>query len=218
MYYMPILNKLITAFLALAGCTSLIITGEINLLMSASGIGLLPGYYHFLKGDNLAPRRVVGLLAGVTFLVFLFDAAIVSRDVFLAVAHMTITFQAIKSFDLTEPWDDLQVYFMSLLQLIIASELTMSFAFGIIFIFLLIMLVTAMVFSHYLKQGMVLTAAVLKPVAVISILTMIATTIFFLILPRTTEKFLGRSYVKGIQTAGFSEKVDFGSFGAVKLD
>src|SRR5512134_827696 len=150
---MPIRYKGITAILALTGCLSLLITGEVNLLMCLGGLTLFPGYYRFFKGYPQASKRAGAILAQAALLVFLADASIISGDVFLAVAHMTITFQGIKSFDLKEPWDHLQVYFMSLLQLIIASELTRALAFGVIFIVFMILLVTAMVFSHFLKEG-----------------------------------------------------------------
>jgi len=83
----------------------------------------------------------------------------------LAVAHLTITFQAIKSFDLKEPWDHLQVYFMSLLQLIIASDLTRSLTFGFVFVVFMGLLVTAMVLSHFLKEGALGSISIRKPVS-----------------------------------------------------
>ena len=90
------------------------------------------------------------------------DALIISNDYFLAVAHLTIAFQAIKSFDLREPWDHLQVYFMSLLQLIIASELTYSLAYGALFVFFLIAFVNAIIFAHFMKEGITVKAGTKK--------------------------------------------------------
>lgn len=215
---MPILYKFITSFLALTGCVSLLFTGELFPLMTISGIGVIPGYYTFLRGDRPAPRLAIGTFSLITLLVFIFDSLFISGDVFLAVAHLTITFQAIKSFDLKEPWDHLQVYFMSLLQLLIASELTRSLVFGAVFIIFMIMLVTAMVLSHFLKEKVIGRISIKKPVIVISILTLFTTIVFFIVLPRTTQRFLGKSHMRGIKTSGFSERVDFGSFGDVKLD
>jgi transglutaminase-like putative cysteine protease len=215
---MPILYKGITAILALTGCLSLLITGEVNLLMCLGGLTLFPGYYRFFKGYPQASKRAGAILAQAALLVFLADASIISGDVFLAVAHMTITFQGIKSFDLKEPWDHLQVYFMSLLQLIIASELTRALTFGVIFIVFMILLVTAMVFSHFLKEGALGKVRLRRPVIVIVALTMVFTSLFFIVLPRTPQRFIGKSHFRGIKTIGFSDKVDFGSFGDIKLD
>ncbi len=215
---MPILYNLLTAILALTGCLSLVMTGEVGLLMSVSGIALIPGYYRLLKGGQPAPRWAVGMLSVLTLAVFVFESA-ATGDVFLAVAHLTIAFQAIKGYDLKEPWDHLQVYFMALLQLIIASELTYSLLFGVVFMIFMVLFVTAMVLSHFLKEDYRARPELKKPVFVISLLTLISTLIFFVVVPRTPYRFMGRGHERGeIKTTGFSDTVDFGSFGAVKLD
>jgi transglutaminase-like putative cysteine protease len=219
------LYRLLTAVLAFTGCISLVMSGEVNPLMSLTGIGLFPGYYRFLRGMPCAPKWAISGFSVLTLFVFFFDTLIISNDYFLGVTHLTITFQAIKSFDLKEPWDHLQVYFMALLQLIIASELIYSIAFGIIFILFLITFVSAIVFAHFMKEGTMLLrsnnndkVSIKKPVIYISLLTLMITVIFFVSIPRVSEGLWGKSHKKSIRTAGFSEKVDFGSFGDVKLD
>ena len=215
---MPILYKSLTAVLALTGSVSLLITGEMNLLMCTGGLSIIIGYYRFFKDRAQASKRVAAVLAQTVLFVFIADAFIITGDVFLAVAHMTITFQGIKSFDLKEPWDHLQVYFMSLLQLIIASELTRALTFGVIFVIFMVLLVTAMVYSHFLKEGTLGRVRIRKPVFAIVMLMMICTAIFFMVLPRTPQRFIGRSHVRGIKTVGFSDSMNFGSFGNIKLD
>ncbi len=215
---MPILYKSITAVLALTGCISLLITGEMNLLVSTGGLSIFGGYYRFFRSRPQASKRVAAILAQAALFVFIADASVITGDVFLAVAHMTITFQGIKSFDLKEPWDHLQVYFMSLLQLIIASELTRALTFGVIFVIFMILLVTAMVLSHFLKEGALGRVSIRRPVTAIVMLTVFFTAIFFMALPRTPQRFIGKSHIRGIKTVGFSDKVDFGSFGQIKLD
>ncbi len=215
---MPILYKVVTAVLAVTGCLSLLLTGELNLLMTVSGLAIVPGYYRFLKGRVPAPKWAISALSLLALIVFLTDSLIISGDVFLAVAHLTILFQALKSFDLKEPWDHLQVYFMSLLQLIIASDLTRSLIFGVVFVVFMVLLVTAMVLSHFLKEGALGRINIRKPVLLISFFTLLVTVMIFVIIPRTSQKFFGKGHARGIKTTGFSEKVDFGSFGDIKLD
>ena len=215
---MPILYKVITAVIAVTGCTGVIISGEVNPLMTLGGAALIPGYYRFLKGRTNAPGWAIGIFSVMALLVFLFDTTLISEDVFIAVAHLTIAFQAIKSFDLKEPWDHLQVYFVALLQMIIASELTDSVAFGALFVLFMVLLVSAMVFSHFLKEGARGGVKIAKPVLVISLLTLLITSLFFIVIPRSPFKFIGRSHSRGVKTTGFSERVDFGAFGTVKLD
>jgi transglutaminase-like putative cysteine protease len=214
---MPIFYKTVTFVLALTGCASLVISGELNPLMALSGVAMLPGYYGFLRHGRYAPGWAVGLFSLAALVVFSFDSY-VSGDVFLAVAHLTIAFHAIKSFDLKEPWDHLQVYFVSLLQLIIASELTHSVAFAFIFIVFILLLVTAMVLSHFLKEGRLGKVGVAKPVMAITLLCLFMTILFFVAIPRTPFRFFAKGHLRGIKSVGFSERVDFGSFGSVKLD
>ncbi len=212
------LYKFLTAVLACTGCIGLVISGEINLFMSMTGVGLMPGYYRFLKGMSPAPKWVIGGCSILTLLVFVLDSFFISRDSFIAIAHLTITFQAIKSFDLKEPWDLLQVYFMALLQLIVASELMYSITFGFLFMLFLVVFVAVIVFSHFIKEDAKTKVDLKKPVLYISLLTMLITVIFFLSIPRVSGGILSKGHLKRIKSVGFSEKVDLGSFGKFKLD
>lgn len=212
------LYKIITAALACTGCAGLVISGETSLLMSITGAGLLPGYYRFLKGMPPAPQWVIGGCSVLALLVFFLDSILSSGDYFIGVAHLTITFQAIKSFDLKEPWDHLQVYFMALLQLIIASEIMYSVAFGFLFVLFLVFFVTAIVFAHFMKEGATLRVDLRKPILSISLLTLIVTVVFFISIPRISGGIWSKGHAKKIKSVGFSEKVHLGSFGAFKLD
>ena len=215
---MPQIYKILTFILAFTGCLSLLMTGETMVFMSLTVIGIFPGYYRFLKGEPQAPKWVIGGLSVLTLLIFFLDSFFISNDYFLAVAHLTLTFQTIKSFDLKEPWDHLQVYFMSLLQLIIASELTHSIAFGVIFVLFLVALVSAIVLAHFIKEGTTSRVEIRKPVVLISALTVLVTMAIFVSVPRISGGVFGKGHMKSIRTVGFSERVDFGSFGDIKLN
>ena len=215
---MPQIYKILTFILAFTGCLSLLMTGETMVFMSLTVIGIFPGYYRFLKGEPQAPKWVIGGLSVLTLLIFFLDSFFISNDYFLAVAHLTLTFQTIKSFDLKEPWDHLQVYFMSLLQLIIAYELTHSIAFGVIFVLFLVALVSAIVLAHFIKEGTTSRVALRKPVVLISALTVLVTIAIFVSVPRISGGVFGKGHMKSIRTVGFSERVDFGSFGDIKLN
>jgi protein-glutamine gamma-glutamyltransferase len=215
---MLIFFNILTSVIALTGCISLFISGEINPIISLTGAALFYGYYRLMTDMPQAPKWSVGMLSVLTLILFLFDAFMVSDDYLISVANLTIFFQAIKSYDLREPWDHLQVYFVSLLQLIIASELTHSIAFGVLFIFFLIALVNAIILAHFIKAGTGVKIQIKKPLIYISLLTLFVTAIIFIAAPRITGGLWGKGRQKSIKTAGFSDKVDFGSFGDVKLD
>jgi len=211
--------KVITALMALTGCFALLITGELNYLMAVGGIAAVPGYYRLLKGREAFSKRSVSLLASMALAVFLFDVTVVSGgDILLGVAHLTIVFQAVKSFDIREPWDHLQVYFVSLLQLVVASALTQSAVFGAVFLFFSVMLVVAMIFSHYVRKGRSAVTGMKAPVSLILILTFVLTGLIFMALPRRSFRIIGGRHLEAVRVSGFSDRVEFGDFGRMKLD
>ena len=156
------LYSALTFIIAFTGCISLFMSGEINGVLALPGTALVYGYYRSFRGMAQAPKKAVSLLSAITLLIFIADAFIISHDYLISVANLTILFQAIKSYDLKEPWDNLQVYFMSLLQLIITSELTHSLAFGALFMLFLIAFVIAMMLAHFQKEGVTINAIAKK--------------------------------------------------------
>jgi len=215
---MPQAYNILTAVIAFTGCSALIMSGELNPVMLIPGIGLFLGYYRLLRGLPPAPKRAISAFSLAALFLLIFDAVGITGDFFIAVAHMTIVFQTLKSFDLREPWDYLQVCFMSILQLVITSELTYSIAFGVIFVFFLIAFVVTIALSHFIKEGIRRGARLRRPLIYISIATVVSTALLFMAIPRVGAGVFGRKSSKGIRTVGFSEKVEFGSFGDVLLD
>jgi transglutaminase-like putative cysteine protease len=214
---MPGTYKLFTAIVALIGNVSLIATGEMDPLFSILGTGLLWGYLRSMKGYASLPKKVVGILSLLTFTVFVVDSYM-GGDIFLSVAHMTLVFQTLKSFDIKEPWDPLQVFFVSLLQLLMASELTNSLSFGVVFLIFLVFIVVSIVLGHFVKEDQKVFRPFLGPVFLITLCSLLLTVVFFVSIPRFQRGLWGKSFLEGIKTTGFSKKVDFGSFGKVKLD
>jgi len=214
---MPGIYKLFTAVVAMIGNISLISTGEMNPFFSIIGSGLIYGYYRSLRGYRQLPKWAVGSLSLTTFLIFLLNLY-VNSDVFISVAQMTLIFHTIKSFDIKEPWDPLQVFFVSLLQLLMASELTNSIYFGIIFILFVIFIVVSILLGHFVNEGQKRFRSFIIPITSITVLTIILTSLFFISIPRFRSGLWGRSLSRSIKTTGFSEKVDLGSFGRIKLD
>lgn len=214
---MPGIYKLFTAIVALIGNVSLVSTGEMNPIFSIIGSGLLYGYYRSLRGYPQLPKWAVGSLSLTTFIIFLLNLYI-NKDVFISVAQMTLIFQTIKSFDIKEPWDPLQVFFVSLLQLLMASELTNSIYFGIIFILFVVFIVISILLGHFVAEGQRIFRPFIIPIASITVLTIMLTTVFFVSIPRFRGGLWGKSLSRGIKTTGFSDKVELGSFGNIKLD
>jgi transglutaminase-like putative cysteine protease len=131
---------------------------------------------------------------------------------------MTLIFQTIKSFDIKDTWDPPQVFFVSLLQLLIASELTSALSFGVVFILFLVFIVVAVLLGHFVREGQLKFGPYVRPITYITVMILLMTVMIFVSLPRLRSSLWGKSFAKSIRTTGFSDRVDFGSFGAVKLD
>ena len=217
-WYMLTLYKYITASLAFAGCLGLMITGELNPVFIMPGIMMLPGYYRYIAGRPPISRWLVAGLALLEVFVLGFDILFVSSDFLIAIAHMTIVFQALKSFDMREPWDPLQVYFMSILQVIITSELSLSILVGVFFAVFLVLFMAAMVFSHFMKEGTLREVRFVKPALYITLGALFLTVIFFVSIPRLSGGLWGRQSSTGLRSVGFSENVELGSYGRVLGD
>ncbi len=215
---MQLAFRILVAALAFTGSLSLLVSGELNLLFVLPGLAMIPGYYRYIRGYEPVSRWLIAGLALVELGVVAFDSLMVSGDFFIAVAHMTIIFQALKSFDMREAWDPLQVYFMSMLQVVMTSELTLSIAMGGVFVVFLFIFMAALVFSHFMKEGTLEKVKFRAPLITISVVALLATLLFFISIPRVRGEIWGRDTSSSIRTVGFTENVDFGSFGRVLED
>lgn len=224
---MPRRYRLLTGLTAIGGSFALVITGELNPVFYPFIFLSLIGYRRLLKGAPQAPKIIIGLSSVAGLFIFLFDAFILTGDYLVSVAHLSLIFHAIKSFDIKDPYDPLQVYFMTLLQLVIASEFTVAMLFGIVMILFIIMFIIVMNMAHYIKEtqdtkwGPSFTPKNLRffggPIPSLILLTIILSAVFFVSLPRLKYGLWGKSHVKGIKNAGFSERMAL-SEGELKLD
>lgn len=215
---MPLPYKILTSLIALIGCASLALSGQLNpgVLIPAGMIFI--GYYRYLRGLAQAPQRLIGGLSIAVLVMLVPDAIFISGDLIVAVAHLTILFQAIKSFDLKEPWDPMQVFFMSLLQLVITSELSQSILVGVVFGVFLFVLVVALVFTHFIKQGSAGSVRMGRTFWVVSLCVFAMSVVLFVSIPRVHHGLFGKKKQKSVKTVGFSDSVDLGSFGEVLKD
>jgi transglutaminase-like putative cysteine protease len=213
---MPERYKFLTALTAVAGSLSLIATGEPNPVYYPFLLLMLYGYWRLLKGKPQGSRFVIGASSIGGLIIFLVDVFIVTGDYLLSVAHLSFIFHAIKSFDIKEPYDPFQVYFMALLQLVVASEFTVAMLFGGIIILFIILFIFVMNMAHYIKER-VEPSIPLKTVGLLIGASVVISIIFFISLPRLKYGLWGKSHIKGIKNAGFSERMDLSS-GDLKLD
>jgi transglutaminase-like putative cysteine protease len=214
---MPKGYRLLTALTAVTGCVSLMVTGELNPMFMAAMPLVIAAYYRLYMGRPQATKETVNALSAVVVVLFPVDVFIISGDVVVAVAHLTLLFHAIKGFDVKEPWDTLQVLFMSLLQMLVASELTLSPVFAAVFLVFMAVMTVSISYSHLVREGGDDIRPFIKPIFAVTLMTALMTAAFFVSIPRFNRGLWGRSHTRGLKT-GFSKNVRLGEFGELKLD
>ncbi|NOZ13820.1 MAG: DUF3488 domain-containing transglutaminase family protein, partial [Acidobacteria bacterium] len=198
-------------FIVIISHTALLITGE----MPKPLFFLMPvtaaGYLSLIRGKAPAGRWILNIAAFATLVFFICDMFIISGDLLIAVGNLTLAFHAIKSFDIRTPGDGLQVFFMSVIQLVVASELGQPLVFAVIFLIFIASSILFIMASYQaaeveemprglMKSGIVLTLFVLPLVAVV-----------FIVIPRGAGGLFGsRNRQKAM--SGFDDKVSLGTF------
>lgn len=215
---MPIGYSVFTGILALAGQLGLIMTGDITPILYPMVPMAMYGYSRLVRGRRMAPKWAVGAGAVLTMLLFGADITAGGSDVLLAVAHLTIIFQALKSFDMRDPWDNLQVFFMSLLQVLVTSELTRSIAFGALFVIFVVAMAGAVTLSHFIKEGTSSRVSLPGPVTFVSATIIALTVVSFIIIPRPRGGYFGGERGSNAPEVGFSGNVRLGALEGMKLD
>ncbi len=214
---MPKGYKLLTFLVAFIGNLSLVVTGQLNPVFILLGGLFIVGYIRSLKGLPQANRYVIGVGSTIILGIFLLDSFVVTGDVIVGVAHLSLLFHALKSFDIKDPWDPLQVFFMSLIQLLLASELTRSMLFGVSFVIFIVLMVFAIFYSHLIKEGHKDLRPFIKPISLLALSVFVLTTVVFILSPRLQGSLWGKPLSKGMRS-GFKENIKLGGLGNIKLD
>lgn len=195
------------------------LTGMTNPLLAWPAVFMPIGYLRTYRNIPPLPRRTVGLLVFLELALFILDTAVVSRDILISVTHLTIAFQALKSFDIAGHEDHTQVHFMGLLQVVLVSEMTLSIWFAALLLAFMVNLVYSQM-DGYLNEfrsenPVPVTGAAVRT----SFRMLMLLAVFFVALPRAGHLGLwGKSHVKKINATGFTEAVEFGSYEGVKRD
>jgi hypothetical protein len=183
-------------------------------------------------------RRTWTVLMLIAFILFLLDVALISQDLLLAGARFLVVLMAHKLFVLNERKDYLHLYAVSLLQLLAAAVLTVELWYGAIFVAYLLAAIWTLLLYHLrneTEEAAALRRAsgkppdpVLLPGPItgrffwttngIAVGAFCLTLLIFFLTPRIGAGFFNKNRVDRIRTSGFSEQVDLGAIGSVKLD
>lgn len=234
--------RLSSVLLTAAGFTALALTGELPaglvvlgaaaLVTSLAQVWRWPGRLVHLS------RHAWNVLLILAFAGFLADLFWLSQDLLPAGIHFLILLMVNKLFTLEQRKDFLHLYAISLLELLSAAALTVELWYGAVFAAYLLAAIWTLLLYHLRNETEeVLSAraaagrpadAVHQPGAItsrffwttnaIAVGAFSLTLVIFFLTPRVGTGFFNKNRVERIHTSGFSEKVDLGTMGAVKLD
>jgi len=233
--------------LAAIGFLGLVLTGEIPEGLVLIGLAsLVVGAAQAMEqaGERLA--RQIASLSRATWNVFLLavfiffgaDLLLISRDILPAAVHFLILLMSVKLFHLRQRKDFLQLYVISFLELLAAAALTVDLWYAGVFIAYVFAAIWTLILYHLRNEAEEAQAAVqagkelhdpspiARPVTAqffwatngIAVGSFCLTMAIFFLIPRIGAGFFQKDRVDLIRMSGFSEKVELGVIGAVKLD
>ena len=224
--------------LAAVAFIGLVLTDEIPAGLVALGLAALA--VAIARTLGWGGDRLVGRIAGLpgpvwtfmlsaVFVSFGVDLLLISRDVLPAAVHFLILLMVVKLFHLQHRKDFLQLYAISLLELLATAALTVDLWYAAVFIAYVLTSIWTLILYHLrneAEEAHTESSPVTRPVTAqffwttngIAVGSFCLTLVIFFLIPRIGAGFFQKNRTDLIRTSGFSEKVDLGVIGAVKLD
>jgi hypothetical protein len=236
------LSSLLLAAVAFIG---LVLTEELpaglvllGLAAFAVTIGRTLGWFgeRFVASIVRLPASAWTFVLVAVFASFGVDLILISRDILPAAVHFLVLLMIIKLFHLQHRKDFLQLYAISLLGLLAAAALTIELWYAAVFVAYVFAAIWTLILSHLRNEADEARSAsqgmpqpplpITRPVTArffwttngIAVGSFCLTLVIFFLIPRIGAGFFQKNRVELIRTSGFSEKVDLGVIGAVKLD
>ncbi len=243
--------RLSSILLVAVGFCGLVITGEIPF-----GLILLGSWALIVSLAQLSHSRtswiffrvspmVWNFLILVAFVFFAIDLFWVSQDILQANVHFLIVLMVNKLLTLRYRKDFLQLYVISLLELLASAAMTVELGYGAVFLAYLLVATWTLLLYHLRSEAAELeppehgdgeqwlasspapakaagsaqiTGSFFWTTNGIAVSAFCLTLAIFFLIPRIGVGFLHSNRINLIRTAGFSERVNLGVIGAIKLD
>lgn len=239
--------RLSSILLAAIGFAGLVLTGELPLVLVVLGVLALVASMAYVGGWGAEwlvfrvfrlSRLAWNILMVAAFLVFLGDMIFISRDILTAAVNFLIVLMVNKLFNLQQRKDFLQLYALSFLELLASAALTMEFWYSAVFLAYLFAAIWALLIFHLRNEeeevrsagrsgessvdpggaSGAVTARFFWTTNGIAVGAFCITLAIFFLIPRIGAGFFQKGRGEPIRISGFSEEVNLGVIGAVKLD
>ena len=216
--------------LILVSTGTLIITGELHPILAILSIMAITSSFLVLlpkKGVRLDPRQAPKLWNTLTvcaFLAFIPDLLWLADSALHAAVHLLLYLMVYRLFHLDGPRAHLQLALVAFLQILAATQFSAGLFLGFCFLFFLIVGVWTLTLIH-LHQAqppgktavLLMSPAFFVGTTALSLSAFLFTLAVFFVVPRVSAGLFSRNEPEPIRVAGFSEQVDFGSIGPIKL-
>jgi len=167
------------------------------------------------------------------------DYLLVTQDIIVAMGHLLILLQVVKLLSAKKNRDYLQMFLISLVQIAVASVLTIELDFSIPFVLYLVFATWTLILFHLKREYEkslrlsgetelpeeikvektrgVITSSFFFGSTSICMLTLLLTSIFFVIMPRLSAGLLWHAQIRPMRVSGFNESIDLGQSGEIQL-
>ncbi len=228
--------------LAASGFIGLALTAKLPWALMLLGLGTLLASLARVAGIGAdwlifkLPPSVWNAIVVSAFVGFAAHGVWVSDDPLLASVNFLVVLMVNKLLTLKQRKDFLQLYALSFLELLAAAALTVDLWYAVVFICYLLAAIWTLLLFHLRNEAEEVRAFTQTPAGTpgstsgvisgqffwttnaIAVTTFCLTLTIFFITPRTGIGFFQKQRGEVIRTSGFSEKVDLGVIGAIKLD
>ena len=190
------------------------------------GLGLVLGFRDEARSLSPRARRIVQRIAiGLLPLILAADVLYLADSLLHGLIHLLTLLGLLKLFLRTHDRDIRDLYIISFFQLVAASGSTTSMTFLVVFLLYLFLGTWAFLLLH-LKQEVTdrgpewsaMPARLLPTSVGVSFAALLISALLFVAIPRAGRAFLPGRATAGPMVAGFSEKVELGSFGTIQTE
>ncbi|MER3422691.1 MAG: hypothetical protein C4293_05140 [Nitrospiraceae bacterium] len=228
------------------GFSGLVLTKEVPVGLVGLGLmALLIGWLILIgkAHKTLLPLSPLtwNILLLIAFLGFIADLLWISQGFLSSAIHFLIILMVNKLLHLERPKDFLHLYAISFLELLAAAALTGELWYGVVFVTYLFIVIWTLLLFHLYSEAEEAQSSVQQgqgsfraqdrtriPASLpprffwttngIALGALCLTLAIFLVIPRIGVGFFTKNRSEAVRTSGFSEKVDLGVIGAIKLD
>jgi hypothetical protein len=218
--------------LILIALSTLILTGELHPILAGLGISAIITSFLplWLKVSMRLPPTLWNTLTVCMLVVFIPDLLWLADSALHAAVHLLLYLMIYRLFHLDAPRAHLQLVLVAFLQILAATQYSSGLFFGFCFLLFLVVGVWTLMLIHLYQahpsraelrtQPMesLITPTFFALTTLLSITAFLFTLGIFFVIPRISTGLFSKKKPDPVKVAGFSERVDFGSMGPIKLE